>query len=284
MALMVVGGMNLDLLAFPNAVYIPRDSNPGRIVMRPGGVGRNIASRLAALGQPVSLITALGNDEKAGMLRAACEAERIDLSFSVQTACPSPCYLCIHDEQGDMVAAVSDMAAVDEITPAALATRLPAINAADFCILDANLSAQALHAIAVQATVPLALDPVSCAKSARVLPILPFLTLIKPNLSEATAMTGETSPALAAKKLVSLGARYAFVSLGAKGVFYASASGDAGLVPASPLPSVPLTGAGDALLAGLTLAILQGKSAREAAVFGCQVSHDALLSALNKPF
>jgi len=60
----VVGGMNLDLLAFPNAPLIEKDSNPGKITLRPGGVGRNIAARLAAMGAenvkvlPVSLPSA----------------------------------------------------------------------------------------------------------------------------------------------------------------------------------------------------------------------------------
>ena len=45
--LIVVGGMNLDLLGVPAGPLLPRDSNPGKITLRPGGVGRNIAEKLA---------------------------------------------------------------------------------------------------------------------------------------------------------------------------------------------------------------------------------------------
>ena len=38
--LIVVGGMNLDLLGVPAGPLLPRDSNPGKITLRPGGVGR----------------------------------------------------------------------------------------------------------------------------------------------------------------------------------------------------------------------------------------------------
>ena len=68
----VVGGMNLDLLATPDVPLLPRDSTPGKITLRPGGVGRNIAARLTEAGANVRLITALGCDERAEMLSRLC--------------------------------------------------------------------------------------------------------------------------------------------------------------------------------------------------------------------
>ena len=50
MRVIVIGGMNLDLLGMVDAPLTARDSNPGRVLSRPGGVGRNIAARLRGLG------------------------------------------------------------------------------------------------------------------------------------------------------------------------------------------------------------------------------------------
>ena len=42
----VVGGLNLDICGLPDGELVPRDSNIGRVEMRAGGVGHNIACLL----------------------------------------------------------------------------------------------------------------------------------------------------------------------------------------------------------------------------------------------
>lgn len=275
----VVGGMNLDLLAFPRLPLIEKDSNPGKITLRPGGVGRNIAARLAAMGAEVFLITALGSDEREPMLSSFCLQSGINLSLALKTNAPTPTYLCIHDEKGDMALAVSDMTAVDAITPRVMEERMAAINQSDACVLDANLSPETLLYIVQNATVPLILDPVSCAKAPRVQAILPYLTAIKPNLLEAQIMTGEKEAEKAARSLVKSGVKNVFISMGAKGVCYADEA-SIGIAEALPLPAIPLTGAGDALCAGLTMALLNGLSPENCARAGCRAAYEALVAAL----
>ena len=172
MMITVIGGMNLDWLGVPDSTFLLRDSNPGRVIMRPGGVGRNIAAHLHRLGAGVRLITAIGNDVHARMLADACGQEGIDLSLSVPADQPCPVYLCIHDDKGDMAAAVSDMAAIACLTPEAVLSRIAEINASDACVLDANLPSDTLEAVAKSVSVPLIADPVSAAKAERLRPVL----------------------------------------------------------------------------------------------------------------
>ena len=275
MRITVVGGMNLDLLGVPESRLLPCDSAPGRIAVRPGGVGRNIARRLHVLGAQVSLITALGSDVRAAMLAQFCAEDGIDLSHSVAVGGQAPCYLCVHDGQGDMVYAVNDMAAMDRLTPEAIAPGMAFINGCDGCVLDANLPQATLEYIACSASVPLFLDPVSCVKAPRVRGILASLTAIKPNALEAQALTGESAPDAAAEKLLMAGVKNVCISLGADGVYFANAD-DRGMIAARPLSSAPLTGAGDALCAGLVLSLLEGKSLRQSAQAGCDAAYDAL--------
>lgn len=278
MRVLVIGGMNLDLLGWPGQPPLPRDSTPGRIASRPGGVGRNIAARLAALGAEVSLLTALGDDAWARLLAQACAKDGIDLSLSLKTAEPSPCYLCVHDEKGDMLAGVNDMRALEALTPAALEARLPALSGFDGCVLDANLAPDTLAYAARHISLPLILDPVSCAKAGRVQPILSRLTAIKPNLIEAEALTGCQGAPAAAARLLAAGVKRAFISLGAEGVYYADAE-SRGHLPARPLPARPLTGAGDAFCAGMTRAVLAGKATADCAREGLAAAYDALCAA-----
>jgi pseudouridine kinase len=60
----VIGGANVDIGGTPYNELIPEDSNPGRITVTFGGVGRNIAHNLANLGVNTKLITAVGLNVK----------------------------------------------------------------------------------------------------------------------------------------------------------------------------------------------------------------------------
>ena len=68
----VVGGANTDIGGKPAQTLVRHDSNPGRVTIRHGGVGRNIACNLAQLGLDVGLLTALGTDGLSATLQEDC--------------------------------------------------------------------------------------------------------------------------------------------------------------------------------------------------------------------
>ena len=68
----VVGGANMDIGGFPDGRLRLEDSNPGRVHLSVGGVGRNIAENAARLGLDVSLISAIGGDPNGRMLLEDC--------------------------------------------------------------------------------------------------------------------------------------------------------------------------------------------------------------------
>ena len=212
----VVGGMNLDLLGIPDVPLIARDSTPGRIAVRPGGVGRNIAHNLCLLGQEVHLITALGGDLYGDGLRESCRALGMDLSMSLFLPDRrSSSYLYVTDESGDMHVGISDMEITRCLTPEVLAPHREAINASDAVIVDANLEAETLRWIGENLNVPLYADPVSTAKAPRLKALLPRLRALKPNGLEALALTGEHDSLSAIRALQEQGVGRVFLSLGA---------------------------------------------------------------------
>ncbi len=148
-SLTVIGAANVDVLAFPDGKYIPRDSNPGRVEIAFGGVGRNIAHNLCLLGCRVRFISVFGNDAVARTLIADCRRLGMDLG-PVHTVHRgrSSYFLCIHDEKGEMVSAVSDMAIMDHLTPELLEKELDDINSADAVIADCNLPEASLRFLA----------------------------------------------------------------------------------------------------------------------------------------
>ena len=80
----VVGGVNMDVGGTAFRPLMPADSNPGRVHISLGGVGRNIAHNMALLGLDARLVTALSDDLYAQRITASCGELGIDLSRSLR--------------------------------------------------------------------------------------------------------------------------------------------------------------------------------------------------------
>ena len=106
----IVGGAALDITGMPDGVCRLRDSNLGAVRVQVGGVGRNIACRLARYALRTELITALGNDVHAQMIEQDCASRGIGLTHSLWLDEPSAVYLCVLDEERDLLAGVNDSA------------------------------------------------------------------------------------------------------------------------------------------------------------------------------
>lgn len=255
----------MDIGGTPTGELRLRDSNPGAVELRPGGVGRNIAHDLHILGMEVSLVTALGGDVYGAALSASCAELGIDVSMArFMPERRSSVYLYITDETGDMLTAVNDMGITEEITPEYLAPLMEQINGFDAVVLDANLPERTIAYIAEKCTAPLYADTVSTAKAGRVLPALGKLRALKPNILEAEALTGESDPSAAARKLLDAGVQQVFISLGTSGLL--AADKDRLLcLPCEKVSVKNCNGAGDAATAAIVCGSALGLTLEECA-------------------
>lgn len=261
----MVGGINMDIGGSPAESLVLRDSNPGRVSLRPGGVGRNIAHDLRLLGLEVSLVTALGDDLFGDGLMESCEKLGLDMSMSqIVPHMPSSTYLYLNDAKGDMYAAVADMEISRTISPAYLAPLMERINRASALVLDANLEEETIAFLAREARIPIYADSVSRVKSRRLLPALGRLRALKPNAIEALELTGEKEPDRAARALIQAGVERVFLSLGQEGML--AAQGEELIrLPVLPVRVLNTTGAGDAATAAMVAGDLLGLGLEETA-------------------
>ena len=278
----VVGGVNMDIGGTPLAPLVRQDSNPGRVRMSLGGVGRNIAHNMALLGLDVRMITALGDDVYAQKITTSCIELGIDLAHSLQVpGASTSTYLFLTDEKGDMELAVSDMEIYDHLTPQFLAGKEPLLNNARLVICDTNIPEPTLAWIASHCKAPVFVDPVSTAKAVKVKPVLGRLHTLKPNRIEAellsgVAITGDESLARCADALLSTGLHRVFISLGGDGVYAADYQGGRIKVPCGTAKMVNATGCGDAFMAALAWGWLEGLGLEEAARAGLAASAIAM--------
>ena len=280
----VVGGVNVDIGGRPEAALVARDSNPGAVHSSLGGVGRNIAHNMALLGVDTRLLTAFGDDLYAQRIAASCGELGIDISRSLQVpGGRTSTYLFIANQTGEMELALSDMDIYEHVTPAFLSSRAQLLQNAQLVVVDANIPEEAIRWLADHVKPPIFADPVSTAKAEKLRPVLGRLHTLKPNRLEAELLSGvritdEDSLNRAADKLLDTGLRRVFLSLGGDGVLAADHSGRVRL-PCLPGRMVNTTGCGDAFMAALAWAYLEGTGLEGTARAGSAAAAIAMESA-----
>ena len=279
----VVGGVNVDICGRSFGPLVAADSNPGAVSMSLGGVGRNIAHNMSLMGVDVRLLTAYGSDLNGERVAASCSELGIDLSQALRVVGgTTSTYLYLTGPEGEMALAVSDMAVCEKITPAYLAANLGILQNAQVVVADCNIPAESLRYLAENVTVPLFVDPVSTVKAEKIRPILHKIHTLKPNRLEAELLSGvkierQEDVEKAADKLTELGVHRMFISLGADGVF--AAMGEEKLwLPNVPGNMVNTTGCGDAFMAALVWAYLEGSSLEETTKAGLAAGSIAMES------
>jgi len=269
----VVGGVNMDIGGRSHEKLVGADSNPGTISLSLGGVGRNIAHNLSLLGADVRLLTAYGDDLYGRRIAASCAELGIDASRALQVSdLSTSTYLYIASPDGEMAIALSDMEICNRITPAYLAGNLSLLQNAQVVVTDTNIPEESLVYLAENCTAPLFCDPVSTTKAEKIRPILHRIHTLKPNHLEAELLSGvpirsREDVSKAAQALLEKGVQRLFISMGADGVYAATREQQLWL-PVIPGNMVNTTGCGDAFMAALVWAHLEGMDLRQMAMAG----------------
>ena len=265
-SILVLGAAGQDVVGRLDADLQPGTSNPARIRTSFGGVARNVAENLARLGQPVTLLSAVGRDHPGDELLAYTAASGVDVTAVLRTDLyPTGFYMGVLDARAHLRFAVDDMRIMSELTPEYIHQFETFFNTASLVFLDGNLpepSLRAALALAKKAKLPICADPASSVLAERLKPHIGKLRLITPNVSEAGVLTGRSfessdrEAALeAARDLVNAGVEIALITLAEFGVVYAT-SRMSGHIPAIQTPILDPTGAGDALTAAVIFGLV----------------------------
>jgi pseudouridine kinase len=287
----VIGGANMDLLGAPQGALKQHTSNPGKVSSSAGGVGRNIADNLVRLGQSCWLMAPIGDDANGKFLEQHCQQLGIQTEGMVKIAGKSTStYLSIIDETGEMLVAIADMTLIDTFGVAQLEPFLLQLEAASIVVLDANLAPECLSFIIQNLPQQhFFVDTVSVAKATRISPFLAHVHTLKPNFLEAQAIAGTdfgANPSNAqllqlAQWFTGQGVKHLYLSLGAKGLLYSDAEQCFVIGPSIPIDVNDIAnsnGAGDAMMAAIVDAWLQGCDASSSAVRALACAQIAMAS------
>lgn len=274
----VVGSVNIDVAGYSSLALSYADSNPGKVTWTPGGVGRNIAHNLALLGKNPQLISVVGDDFYGRALLEQTRLSGVNIDNCVYCSGEqTSTYLSLLDNTGEMLVAINDMDIVSNMTPAFLANYLHIIQHAAAIVADCNISEASLLWLTDNAgSIPLFVDPVSAWKCVKIKNCLSRIHTLKPNRLEAETLSG--IPVLTHADVIKVAHWFheqnlprLVLSMGAEGVYYSELNGKSGWSPSVTRQITNVTGAGDAMLAGLVVSWLDDCSMTDAVRFaqGC---------------
>ena len=271
--IVVVGSLNMDLVARAPRLPVPGETVPGRTFQTAsGGKGANQAVAAARLGGRTAMIGCVGDDAFGVHLRSGLEADGVDCT-RVQTirGVSSGVALIVVDDAGQNgIVVVSG--ANGRLIPADVDTCEAALAAARVVVLQLETPLETVEYAAQRAR---ALDKVVVLNPAPARPLpaslLACADFLVPNEIEAAALSGVRVDSVdaaieAGRRLRGSGAGTVLVTLGAQGVVMVG-SGGASHHPATPVDAVDTTAAGDTFIGGLSAALVHGRTLSSAIAF-----------------
>ncbi len=267
---LVVGDLITDVVAVLAGPPVTGSDSPAEIRFTGGGQAANTAAWLGALGVPVTLVGAVGDDGP-GRDRVA-ELERGGVDCAVTRVPDAPTGTVIVLATPEERTMVTERGANLRLTPEAVDAALAAapdaghLHLSGYTLLDAGSRPAGLRALAAarERGLTVSVDAASAAPLRRV-GAAAFLTwvrgadLLLVNAEEATVLAGGLDPA-AQGRVLSASARRVVVKRGAAGAVWVDRDATIAVEPARRMSVVDPTGAGDAFAAGLLDAWLTGAS------------------------
>jgi ribokinase len=252
-AITVIGSVNLDLVATGATLPAPGETVTGAVLARhPGGKGANQALAAQRLGATVSLVARVGADAAAGEALALLRAGGVDLSgVAVDETAATGVALIAVAASGENQIVVAPGANAG-FGPELLG---PATEGALICQLELPVATVAVAVQRAKGFVCVNLAPAA---------EIPGVVFERADL----IVVNETEAAFYGKRL-QVARGLVAVTLGAKGaeLFQGGAKIASAVPPAVTV--VDSTGAGDAFVAALTVALLEGQDHAAALRFAC---------------
>jgi len=252
--------------------------------MSAGGVGRNIAENISKLNIHAKILSYVGKDPLGDFVINQSKASKLDTSLvKIHSELPTSQYLSMLDDNNDMLVSISDMRIIDEMSTQDIDNWDSAISESSVVVVDTNIPVKVIEYIAEKySNIPLFLDPVSYAKTSKIISLIGKFHTVKPNKIEAELISGikitdEESMLKAAKIIFEKGCSQIFITLGQEGVFYFDDK-EHGIYVFEGANVKSANGAGDAFTAGVVYGHLKLSSIKETVKFASAAAIIALRS------
>ncbi|QQP91091.1 carbohydrate kinase family protein [Skermanella sp. TT6] len=270
-----IGAAHIDRKAIAAGPVVPGSSNPVSMRLGMGGVARNVAENLARLGLPVTMVSRVGADREGDAVLQGLADAGIGVDACTRSATsPTASYTALIDRGGELVVGLADMGIYDELTAELIEPLLPRLERIPVWFIDCNLPAESLRLLLRRKPegCTVYVDCVSVAKAARLQGILRGIDTLFANGDEAAYLShvpirAPLDVCEAGYRLMCNGVGSVVITRGQEGAFVASPFDYDFFLP-PPVDVHEVTGAGDALVAGVIFGRIGGHSMEDAMRIG----------------
>ena len=268
--ILAIGGASLDrtyVCANPPSL---ETSNPVTSRRSHGGVARNVAETVARLGARARLITAVGEDEAGRALATSLAQLQVDMGGLVTISGKTTAEYTAAFWQGELFAGFADMDIFEALSPECVGERLPNQLQDWLVFADCNLPWATLAMLARRAAaehIYLAIDCVSLAKSERLPRDLSGVSLLTVNADQVRHIAGKEAVPAAVRTALARGCGAIVLTLGANGLIVHDGKTELSF-KAPVVPVISVSGAGDALAAGILLGLSEGRELTDCIPYG----------------
>lgn len=259
---LIIGAQNIDIFTKSYMDMVEGDSNPAKINLAFGGVGRNIAVNLKRLGHNVHFLTVFGDDvfskyAQQSLLKLGVKTKE---SLFLNNANNS-IYLGIMDKESNLHMGFNDMQIIEKLNPDYLKSKLDVILGFDTIIIDNNLNELSIDYLLSQVKEKtVVMDAVSAHKAYKLKKHLDKISILKLNQMELDELSKYSSSKKQLEELHLRGAKTILLTNQEKESILSQGKISISQKP-EPLEKIENTsGAGDAFLCGYLHGFLLKKS------------------------
>lgn len=292
MSIVVIGAVFVDIKGYPEAAFLPRGRNVGRVEQVHGGVGRNVAEDIANCELRPTFIS-LVDESGAGVdVIRKLRSHKVNTDYIRQTRDGMGTWLAVFDNDGDVFASISKRPDLLPIADILDQQGDEIFQNADSVIIEIDLDKEVVkrtfrlaqkygkRVFAVVSNMSIALERRDFLQS---------IDCFVCNLQEMGILfsndyTGKPPAEMAEILLEKVQAAQIpsmIVTMGGDGAVFADLKGDCGYCPARKVDVRDTTGAGDSFCAGAAIGLTYGKSLREACEIGSHLAASVIVTSEN---
>jgi pseudouridine kinase len=250
--ILIIGAQNTDIFSKTNNDLIIGDSNPSKINISFGGVGRNIAVNLSRLGHNIHFLSVFGDDLFSQNARQNLKEIGINIEQSLFLKNQNnSIFLGVLNKDNNLHLGLSDMGIIEHLNPEFFKSKKDYIEGFDMLVIDNNLCTKAIEYLLQQyESKTIIMDAVSAQKAPKLLPYLHQISLLKVNLLELHELSKASSIEEQLNDLHDRGAQSIILTQQDKEVILSRKENSISQTPQKTDSIINSSGAGDAFLSG----------------------------------
>ena len=292
MGIVVIGAVFVDIKGYPEAAFIPKGRNVGRVEQVHGGVGRNVAEDIANCELRPTFVSLVDDSGTGEDVVRKLKTHKVCTDYIRATPDGMGTWLAVFENDGEVCASISKRPNLHPIADILDAQGDEIFANADSIVVEIDMDkdvvkrtfrlAQKYHkpVYAVVANMSIAVERRD---------FLQLTDCFVCNQQEAGILFSDDYEGFDAAQMQQILAEKVrraqinrmIVTMGGQGAVFADKDGNSGFCPARKVNVKDTTGAGDAFCAGAAIGLTYGKSMEEACQIGSLLAASVIITSEN---